>query len=636
MRPHHFAAIVALAIAPVIRAATAYDVLTYPLQYSGATVTLPSTTAGPSSVTSNQVGSVSGAATSNYSNAVLFSASYATPTIISLNPAVGDNTFALGTDATQQVGSFAVGSQNARAALWSGNASSMVLLNPTNFTSSVAVAVKGNEQVGTGYNGSSTVTQALLWTGTAASAIDLNASATQSTYIASTDGTHQVGGISLSGVNTAARLWTGTAASVIDLTPTDLPGLASSYAYGVSGNQQVGVGYATQPIDPFQEPDYQALVWNGSGASAVNLTPTGLSGINTAEALGTNGSVQCGFGYNLSTGKFTTALAWSGTAASAINLGSALPTAGVWTQSVADSVDSNGTIAGTATGAARGFNGSFGVNWFPSTSTGFHAVFNGQLFQFAPSTYSGIVARNVPGFGINSGGYAYIPAAITVNRQLLIISGNGLFIDSGAQGYGLFDITDNDLDLPVNSLSGTFQLIAQGYNNGSWNGSGGITSSTAAADTAHLTALGFMQNNQSGATLYTASHLFDGIAPGAGDVLVKYTYYGDANLDGKVDGSDYSRIDTAYLADKSNPAALTGWFNGDFNYDGIVDGSDYTLIDNAYNFQQASLDGSIAPQTAESLSQINDNAGTVVPEPASIALLGLTAVSALRRRRRFI
>jgi len=67
-----------------------------------------------------------------------------------------------------------------------------------------------------------------------------------------------------------------------------------------------------------------------------------------------------------------------------------------------------------------------------------------------------------------------------------------------------------------------------------------------------------------------------------------------------------------------------------------VDGSDYTLIDNAYNFQQASLDGSIAPQTAESLSQINDNAGTVVPEPASIAVLGLTAVSALRRRRRFI
>jgi hypothetical protein len=71
-------------------------------------------------------------------------------------------------------------------------------------------------------------------------------------------------------------------------------------------------------------------------------------------------------------------------------------------------------------------------------------------------------------------------------------------------------------------------------------------------------------------------------------VLVKYTYYGDANLDGKVDGSDYSRIDNAALNH------LTGWSNGDFNYDGVIDGSDYTLIDNAFNRQGAAL-GSSTP-----------------------------------------
>jgi len=54
-------------------------------------------------------------------------------------------------------------------------------------------------------------------------------------------------------------------------------------------------------------------------------------------------------------------------------------------------------------------------------------------------------------------------------------------------------------------------------------------------------------------------------------VLVKYTYYGDANLDGQVDGSDYSLIDNGYLNH------LTGWYNGVFNYGAVIDGSDYTV-----------------------------------------------------------
>ena len=43
------------------------------------------------------------------------------------------------------------------------------------------------------------------------------------------------------------------------------------------------------------------------------------------------------------------------------------------------------------------------------------------------------------------------------------------------------------------------------------------------------------------------------------DVLVKYTYYGDANLDGKVDGSDYSRIDSPIwlTAHSNSPAGTT-------------------------------------------------------------------------------
>ena len=62
-------------------------------------------------------------------------------------------------------------------------------------------------------------------------------------------------------------------------------------------------------------------------------------------------------------------------------------------------------------------------------------------------------------------------------------------------------------------------------------------------------------------------------------MLVKYTYFGDANLDGTVNAADYLQIDNG-LNSGGNV-----WRNGDFNYDGVVNGDDYSLIDNAFNTQ---------------------------------------------------
>jgi hypothetical protein len=123
---------------------------------------------------------------------------------------------------------------------------------------------------------------------------------------------------------------------------------------------------------------------------------------------------------------------------------------------------------------------------------------------------------------------------------------------------------------------------------------------------------------------------FDGAPTTDGDVLVKYTYYGDANLDGQVDGSDYSRIDNGVLNH------LTGWFNGDFNYDGVINGSDYTLIDNAFNTQGAALASELSSPNAAATAQIAGAAGglVAVPEPTSLALVSLIGLSLLGRRRR--
>jgi hypothetical protein len=59
-------------------------------------------------------------------------------------------------------------------------------------------------------------------------------------------------------------------------------------------------------------------------------------------------------------------------------------------------------------------------------------------------------------------------------------------------------------------------------------------------------------------------------------VLVKYTYYGDAQLTGLVDFDDYAQIDNGFLND------LEGWFNGDFDLNDDIDFDDYALIDSAF------------------------------------------------------
>lgn len=191
---------------------------------------------------------------------------------------------------------------------------------------------------------------------------------------------------------------------------------------------------------------------------------------------------------------------------------------------------------------------------------------------------------------------------------------------SSLNNSGSIDITNNGLVIQSGGVAGVNTQIQTGFNGGTWNGSssmaGVITSSSAANDPAHLTAVGVASGLTS----------FEGLTSlPAADTEIKYTYYGDTNLDGKVDGSDYSRIDSAFVS------GGTGWFNGDFNYDGVINGSDYTLIDNAFNTQGAQISSEIASPTSQIAGGIP---AAAVPEPTSLAFLSVGIVGVLGRRRR--
>jgi hypothetical protein len=83
--------------------------------------------------------------------------------------------------------------------------------------------------------------------------------------------------------------------------------------------------------------------------------------------------------------------------------------------------------------------------------------------------------------------------------------------------------------------------------------------------------------------MHAGATSFDGQAIDNTAVLVKYTYYGDANFDGVVNFDDYVRADVGFNT------GLTGWSNGDFNYSGSVNFDDYVLIDTAFNTQGSPL-----------------------------------------------
>jgi hypothetical protein len=117
---------------------------------------------------------------------------------------------------------------------------------------------------------------------------------------------------------------------------------------------------------------------------------------------------------------------------------------------------------------------------------------------------------------------------------------------------------------------------------------------------------------------------FGGQSVDASSVLIKFTFGGDANLDGQVDVTDLGALATSWQTNAP-------WTGGDFNYDGFVDVSDLGIL--ATDWQA----GVGSPLGSESLQEALVELGlpaVAVPEPALLSGTGLLFIASVLRRRR--
>ncbi len=196
---------------------------------------------------------------------------------------------------------------------------------------------------------------------------------------------------------------------------------------------------------------------------------------------------------------------------------------------------------------------------------------------------------------------------------------------------GILDLKTNNLIVKTgiagaptggmyNGISGYVQRGLYNGPNGFWDGPG-INSSAAAIDATQSKAVGILDNAAAG---YTSWPPLDPHPLTGAEILVKYTYFGDADLDGAITAADYQLIDSSVGQN------AFGWISGDFDYDGIgATVADYQLIDAGFSAYKAS--GGQVLSLAPSGSV--DGVGAAVPEPGALGLIGMGLLALVRRNR---
>ncbi len=178
------------------------------------------------------------------------------------------------------------------------------------------------------------------------------------------------------------------------------------------------------------------------------------------------------------------------------------------------------------------------------------------------------------------GSYDVTPA------RVITVSSLDLGSDINSHATGTLDIKDNDLIVKSGNLgtwngtayTGLQGILQRSLHDGAWDLPGIITS--LADDDGPYTAIGIAKasdvfgiSSSGTASWIQGAGLTVGVT--GSDILLKYTYTGDCNLDGEINGDDYFQIDSHVNLSGS----AFDYFNGDLNLDGLINGDDYFFID---------------------------------------------------------
>ena len=254
-----------------------------------------------------------------------------------------------------------------------------------------------------------------------------------------------------------------------------------------------------------------------------------------------------------------------------------------------DTLNFNGSISKPVT-----FNGGSGISTLNINSGTFTFTADANV---GSSNLSVNVAANA---SVNFDTTQHL-AALTVNGTATMPpNGSNVLVTSALSiPSGTLDLNDNDLILNYSSatqLPMVQGLIKSAFSNGTWLGNG-ITSTTARTNSLHNTSLGLIEASQYKTIFGTST--FDGESITNPAVLVKYTYQGDANLDGTVNSADFALLASHYGQTTSS------WASGDFNYDNTSNALDFNAV--AANYGASPALAAPAFSTASIVASSNDN-----------------------------
>jgi fibronectin-binding autotransporter adhesin len=347
------------------------------------------------------------------------------------------------------------------------------------------------------------------------------------------------------------------------------------------------------------------IVFNDPGMTPVSYS---IGGPSTLSVAGTTPSITNTTGSNTITALLNLA---NGTAitVTAGSLAISPATANTVGTGVTATVATGATL--TLGGAGSGLNSTTNIANAGTLSVTGTAQSVGNISGAGSTTVSGagnsttpsLIANDIDQTALTISNGAYVRIAPSGTSTSVVTS---LTMGTTAN----LDISDNDVVInnptPVAAAS-SLTAVATAVNAGFASGDGIVTTTTGSG----LETVGFGLNS------FLSFPTFNGVTVNDDSVLIKYTYFGDSNLDGFVTDDDLGYFLAGYGSDVSaNP-----WVLGDYNHDGFTTDDDLGFFLAAYGSTPGLAGGGIQ----------------AIPEPSTLVLgtlagLGLGALS-LRRRR---